>query len=190
MQQSPVRPGRIPGEPGIWILVLGDLFVFALFFGTFAYYRLGEPALFRAAQDRLEQGLGLTNTLLLLTSSWCVARALEAMRTGRHQTAPWAVLAAMAMGAGFVAVKAVEYSHKIQAGLLPSSNDFYMLYFVFTGIHLIHVLVGLVLLSFMRRWVASPAGGHAAALAECAAIFWHLVDVLWVVLFAIFYLHR
>lgn len=179
---------HLPGEAGIWILVIGDLFVFALFFGTVAYYRIGQVALFSASQAMLEQGFGLANTLLLLTSSLCVAKAVEAMRAGAHTTASRLVGAAMAMGAGFVAIKATEYAHKLGAGVLPTTNDFFMLYFVFTGIHLVHVIAGLVLLSLMRGWVGKADGN--SALAECGAIFWHLVDVLWIILFAIFYLHR
>lgn len=182
--------GHIPGEPGLWVLVLGDLFVFGLFFGTIAYYRLGEPALFAASQARLDQLSGLVNTLLLLTSSWCIVQALHAARRGDRRAAPRWTGFAMVLGVGFVAIKANEYGHKVAAGLLPTTNDFFMLYFVFTGIHLVHVLVGLAVLALVRRGVARPLTAPQLKLVEGAAVFWHMVDILWVILFALFYLVR
>lgn len=185
-----IRTSRIPGEPGIWILVFGDLLVFGLFFGTFAYYRLQEPVLFAASQGALNQGLGLANTLLLLTSSLCVVLGIAAARARRMIIAPRWIGAAITMGLGFVVIKAVEYSEKLGAGIYPATNDFYMLYFAFTAIHLVHVLVGIGVLSFLRPRLAKMTTPEQFAIAEGCAIFWHLVDILWVVLFAIFYLHR
>jgi nitric oxide reductase NorE protein len=182
--------GRIPGEAGLWILIFGDLMVFGLFFGTFAYYYQQQPDLFRASQATLNQSLGLLNTLLLLTSSYFVVRGLNAVRRGDGITAQRWILVAMVLGLGFVAVKAVEYGEKIHAGIFPVTNDFYMLYFGFTGIHLSHVLVGLGALAFLRSRLPKMAETRQFAVAEGCTIFWHLVDILWVVLFAIFYLHR
>ncbi|KPF81158.1 hypothetical protein IP78_05765 [Brevundimonas sp. AAP58] len=187
---SGFKKGRVPGEVGLWILIFGDLIVFGLFFGTFAYYYLQQPDLFRAAQGELNQILGLLNTLLLLTSSYLVVKGLNAARRGEGVPAQRWTLAAIVFGLGFVAVKAVEYSEKIQAGIYPVTNDFFMLYFGFTGIHLGHVIVGLGALAFLRARLPNMAESQNFAIAEGCTIFWHLVDVLWVVLFAIFYLHR
>lgn len=182
--------GRIPGEAGIWILVFGDLLVFGIFFGTFAYYHLQQPNVFRASQAALNQGLGLFNTMLLLTSSMFVVLGLEAARHDRAAVGRRWVAFAMLLGVGFIGVKAVEYSEKLGAGIYPVSNNFYMLYFAFTGIHLVHVIVGLGVLAFLRSRIANRLTPNEAAIMEGCAIFWHLVDILWVVLFAIFYLHR
>jgi nitric oxide reductase NorE protein len=182
---------RVPGEAGIWVLVFGDLTIFALFFGTFTFYRGLEPELFRSSQLVLNRPLGVLNTLLLLTSSWLVVGAVESMRAGGPRRAGHLLLGAISCGAGFVAVKYFEYGAALRGGFTPATNDFFMFYFVLTGIHLLHLLIGLGVLSWMlsrtRRTAAAPGG---IATFECGAIFWHLVDLLWVVLFALLYLMR
>jgi nitric oxide reductase NorE protein len=181
---------RIPGEPGLWIIIFGDLAVFSVFFTLFPYYRLAEPDLFARSQALLSQTFGLANTLLLLTSSWAVAAAMSAARDARAQDAVRKVSLGMLCGAGFVVLKAFEYAAKVSAGIRPSTNDFFMLYFAFTGVHLIHVVIGLGALSLFRARAAKLTTPVGLALMEGCAIFWHLVDLLWVVLFALFYLHR
>lgn len=180
---------RVPGEEGVWVIILGDLLVFSLFFGTYAYYRALEPAQFAAAQAHMVQAFGLLNTLLLLTSSLAVVLAIEAARAGRAAPARRHATVAMLLGAGFVVVKYFEYGDKVRDGLLPSTNNFYMLYFTFTAVHLLHVCAGLAALAFVRARVARPLTPGALAAVESCALFWHLIDILWVVLFAIFYLH-
>ena len=182
--------GEIPGEAGIWVLIFGDLLVFGVFFATFAFYRLQQPALFRASQQTLEQSLGILNTLLLLTSSLFLVLGIHAARTDRPSFARRWILLTMALGLCFIAVKALEYSDKIHAGIYPVANNFYMLYFAFTGIHLVHVTVGLGVLAFLRSRIAVGSSASNLSIIESCALFWHLVDILWVVLFAIFYLHR
>lgn len=190
MAPAPAKAsGHIPGEPGLWILVMGDLFVFALLFGTVAYYRLESPAIFHASQPTLNQLLGLTNTIALLTSSLFVVLALGAARAARASARLWTA-AALALGLLFVVLKLLEYAQKSADGLLPDTNIFFMLYFVLTGMHLVHVLIGLIALLVMYRTLRRPHAPEGLKIAECCAIFWHMVDVLWVVLFAIFYLHR
>lgn len=185
----PVTP-RIPGESGIWVVVLGDLFVFALLFGTVGYDRMGDPALFHAGAAQMNRVLGLVNTLALLTSSLCVARAIEAVRARHPDAARRWIAGAGALGVLFVAIKAGEYHEKAAAGFWPDTDIFFTLYYVLTGMHLVHVLVGLVALALMYRGVARARTAAEIQLIECGAVFWHLVDVLWVFLFAIFYLHR
>ena len=95
----------------------------------------------------------------------------------------------MLCGLGFVVIKAFEYHDKWASGITIQTDDFFMLYFVFTGIHLVHVFIGLLILTFVATVARHP--GNAAGrivLIECGALFWHLVDLLWVILFALFYL--
>lgn len=185
------RVPRVPGEPGVWVLIFGDMLFFAALFGTFGYYDLQERAIFANAQHQLSQGLGLLNTLLLLTSSLLVALGVAAGRDGRHPAARRCFAGALMLGGGFVVVKAVEYGDKISAGIYPTTSDFFMLYFALTGVHLMHVLAGLALLIFARSQIGTPrSSSPISVLVESAAIFWHLVDMLWVMLFAILYLHR
>ena len=189
-RQAAAGHGRhIPGEPGLWVMIFGDLLVFSLFFLTFADYRISEHALFAAGRAQLSQDLGLLNTLLLLTSSFAVASGLQALRAGKVGQARRATLAGIVLGLGFVAVKFFEYHAKFAAGLYPTTNDFFMFYFAFTGIHLIHVLIGLGALGFIRHSCQLPLTTGRLAAVEACAVFWHLVDILWVILFAVVYLH-
>lgn len=184
------QAGHIPGEAGLWIMILGDMMVFGLFFVTFAVYRIDQSALFGGSQVQLNQAIGLLNTLLLLTSSLAVAIAVQALRAGRPASARRAVTMGIALGLGFVGLKAIEYGEKFAVGITPTTNDFFMFYFAFTAVHLLHVLVGLGALLFLRsRCIPSVTPGGLSVVEGCG-VFWHLVDVLWVVLFAIFYLHH
>ncbi|CAN5392419.1 cytochrome c oxidase subunit 3 family protein [soil metagenome] len=185
------RTRHLPGEEGIWLFILGDMMVFALFFLTFVYYRGTDVATYVAAQKGLNEGLGLLNTLFLLTSSWFVALAVRGMRAGGGARTPWLIAAAMLCGLAFVVVKFIEYREKFAAGITVLTNEFFMFYFMFTGIHLIHVLIGLGVLTYLLLLSRKPlpAAGDISAF-ESGAAFWHLVDLLWVVLFALLYLVR
>jgi len=185
------RPAdHVPGEEGIWVFIFGDLVVFGLFFVTYCYYRSGAVALYTASQHQLDQMLGLTNTILLLTSSWFIASALERARQGaRH--ADRLILGGIACGAGFVVVKFFEYSAKVASGITLNSSEFYIFYYMYTGIHLLHVIIGLGVLTYLYSIARQSAtsAGHIRIL-EGGAVFWHLVDVLWIILFALLYVAR
>ncbi|MFI1052211.1 cytochrome c oxidase subunit 3 [Streptomyces griseoruber] len=183
---APQHHRHIPGEPGLWIFLFGDMIMFSVFFGFVAVLHGRHPTMFRASQQALHPDLGLLNTLLLLTASALVARGLQQLRSGRPaRTLPWALLCAL----GFAALKGSEYALVIQDGHTPTSNDFFMYYFVFTGIHLAHLTIGLgaltVLIVLSRRPALSRGG---LLVAEGAAAYWHMVDLLWLVLFPLFYL--
>jgi nitric oxide reductase NorE protein len=182
---------RIPGEEGIWVFVLGDMTVFALFFATFMYSRGKNPDTFARDHASLNVALGTVNTVLLLTSSLFVVLAAHRVVAGVHRSAPRLFTAALACGLGFVVVKAVEWVRLFGEGKTVGSGEFFSYYFMFTGIHLAHVLIGCVVLSRLiaitRR---NELTGRTAMLCEAGGIFWHMVDLLWVVLFALFYLMR
>lgn len=180
---------HLPGEPGVWIIVIGDLILFSLFFGVFLSYRADDVALYLKSQQALNQGCGAINTLLLLTSSWFVVRAIHFAKAGDAPEARALITRAMLCGSGFVGVKIFEYSEKIMAGISVSTNDFFMFYFVLTGIHFLHLLIGMGVLAFIRaRTGRAHLTSGDIALLECGASFWHLVDVLWIVLFPLLYL--
>lgn len=178
---------RIPGEVGIWVLIGGELLAFSAFFLVFAYYRGLDTALFDAGREQLDHRIGLVNTLILLTSSLFVALGVVRVREGRPGAARWFRLA-LACGGGFAALKAVEYGQKVAAGITPLTNDFFMYYFAFTGIHLLHVVIGSGALLFAIGATGREPSESRTMIVECTAIFWHLVDLLWIILFALFYL--
>jgi nitric oxide reductase NorE protein len=182
------RP-HIPGELGIWVFIAGDLVLFSLLFFLFLQYRAGQETLFVESQRHLNQALGLVNTLLMLSSSWLVASAVQAARRQQSQISSRCFALALACGAGFIVVKYFEYSEKIRAGFTLNSNDFFMYYYVYTGMHLIHVVIGMGVLATLTVYSRSSRfTADKIQHLESGASFWHLVDLLWIVLFALLYL--
>jgi len=182
---------RLSGDLVIWLLILAELLTFGIFFMAYAFMRVGQVSLFNASQVTLDLHIGGINTLLLITSSWAVARAVQAVRRDRNHTgANWLVVALLC-GGTFLILKTLEYINKIQAGIDVSTNDFYLFYFMLTGFHYLHVIVGMVMLSllwfFTRRGQYGRDNCHAL---ETGAAFWHLVDLLWIILFPLVYVMR
>ncbi|HET8871126.1 MAG TPA: cytochrome c oxidase subunit 3, partial [Aquabacterium sp.] len=164
---------RLPGDLVIWLLILAELLTFGIFFLTYAFKRVGQVALFNASQATLDLHTGCINTLLLISSSWAVARSVNAVRRNRSTSAAkWLSLALMC-GAGFLVLKSLEYLAKLRAGIDVSTNDFYLFYFMLTGFHFLHVVVGMVILSilwfFTRRGQYGRDNCHAL---ETGAAFW------------------
>lgn len=180
---------RIPGEQGTWVFLFGDMLVFAVFFGTFLVERASAPELFDQGRRTLQLNVGLINTLVLLTSSLCVVVYLGALRSGSGGLATRAVSAAIGSGVLFVALKVSEYVSLGAAGHGPGASDFYLYYFILTGLHLLHVCVGIgVLVALLGQARVSEVSSTRMALIEGGACFWHLVDLLWIVLFPLLYL--
>ena len=181
--------GHVPGEPGLWVFLLGDMTVFGLFFTAFVYYRAQEPVLYSASQALLDRNFATLGTLLLLTSSLMVLRGVQYVRARTPQRAPACFAVAWLLGAGFALLKGLEYADKIDAGIGLTSNAFFTFYFMLTGIHLAHVVIGLVLLALVWRRARQPAGAAGSMLlVEGGASYWHMVDLLWIVLFPLLYL--
>lgn len=188
-QTSPQR--HIPGEAGLWAFIFGDMCVFALFFAVFVFYRGQAPELFAASQATLNSHYGAFNTILLLTSSWFVILAMNAARQSLRKPALLFFLLAFLCGAGFSVVKFLEYGEKIHAGITLTTNDFYMYYYIFTGLHFVHVIIGMVLLLFVMVKVNRTANlNDDMTFFEVGASYWHMVDLLWVILFPLIYLMR
>jgi nitric oxide reductase NorE protein len=186
-----VKPRRLPGVDGIWVFIGADSVIFAILFLTFMQDRLKNPALFEASRHTLNMNLGGIDTLILLTSSWSVALAIQALKRDLIDRVPRYLLGGVLTGLMFVVSKSIEYFQKFAHGLTPGTNPFYMWYFTLTGIHLAHVLLGTSLLAFL--WVRSLRGAYSSsrrAVPESVASFWHLVDLLWIVLFPLLYLMK
>ena len=190
--QPTAPPRRVPGEAGVWIFIFGDMCVFAVFFAVFLHARIDDPAQFALDQAELNQNLGAVNTLLLLLSSLFVVLAMRAVHSvTQTRLAPVFVLGAILCGAGFLVVKVVEYAEKIDHGITPQTSDFFMYYFVFTGLHAFHLVIGLLVLVVMARLARKPQlEPYQHAFFEGGACFWHMVDLLWIVLFPLLYLVR
>ena len=185
--RSSVR-GHLPGEPSMWFFVIGDLIIFGVYFASYVYYRGVDPDMFLQSQARLNLDIGALNTIVLLTSSLFVALGTSAARAGKTSDAKKLFVVALALGVAFPLLKLFEYVPEITAGMTPGTNLFFMYYFVMTGLHLCHVLLGLVILSFVIRNLRGPT--PKMTFVETGATYWHMVDVLWLVLFALLYVMR
>ena len=182
---------RMPGEPGIWMFIFGDMLVFSLFFGVYAWYRQEQIAVFAEGQAHLSQWLGALNTFFMLSSSWFVASAVQMARRNRAGACTAGFALGVACAVGFGIVKYFEWGAKIHAGIGLSTSDFFMYYFVFTGIHFMHVIIGGGVLTYMALYARS--GNFTPAKIrnlESGASFWHVVDLLWIVLFPLVYVMR
>ncbi len=192
MDAAEDRVEHLPVETGVWIVVLGELSLFTLFFVTFLYYRALSPEVFEASSALLNRDLGALNTLLLLASSWCVASAATALGVVDDSRRVLAYLTgAIACGLAFVGIKIFEYSSVVASGINVATDEFFMFYFMLTGIHLMHLVVGLVLLvaiTLHLRRALPPGQSINAELVGFAFCFWHMIDIVWIILFPLFYL--
>ncbi len=192
-EMAPAKgPQNVYDEIGLWMAILADLTIFTLMFGTVFYYRSFDTELYNQSQQLLNQPIALINTLFLMTSSFFVVLAVRQAKKLEWPRARKLVLVAVAFGLGFVAMKYIEYGQKFDAGITLRTNEFFMFYFMTTFLHLVHVVIGLAALLVIRKGfpdsgVAAP--GRLMAL-EAAGVFWHMVDLLWVVLMAVVYLAR
>src|SRR3546814_756194 len=152
-------------------------------------YRGQHHALFLQSQQHLNQGIAVINTVVLLSSSLFVALATGAARNGKVRDAFHLFGLAVALGAAFPILKMFEWIPEISAGLTPGTNLFFMYYYVMTGMHLCHVLLGLAILGFVMRDL-HVSQRPDIRFVETGATYWHMVDVLWLVLFALLYLLR
>ena len=189
---APTGARHVPGEPGLWVLLFGDMLVFTVFFGVYLTKRGQHRELFAQSQDALNRNLGAINTLVLLTSSLLVVFAVHAQRSDRlRPLASRLMLGAFGVGSLFVVIKAIEYHEKVSAGITPGTDEFFMYYFVLTGLHLAHVVIGLIVLLALSRLARNPEPSKSHfAFVEGGGCFWHMVDLLWIIIFPLLFLVR
>ncbi len=183
-------PRRLPAEPGIWLFIFGDLLVFGYIYLVYLNYWHQDKEIFSRSQRELSLGLGIIYTVLLLTSSLFMATAMAALRDRDRARASRFAATAFACGAAFALLKAFEYHNKIDAGITPETNHFFLFYFILTGTHLMHLLIGLTALIFFFAVCrqTSPISPLRMKLAEGCGCFWHMVDMIWITIFPLVYL--
>jgi nitric oxide reductase NorE protein len=175
------RPGQLPGELMMWVLILSELAVFGAGLLAFLAVRLTDPAGFAEAQTHLHRTGAAANTLVLVTSGWLAALATRAAETGDIRRLRLLLAPAILLGAVFLVLKGSEYADLFAQGIGTETHAFYTFSFLLTGFHAAHVLAGMVLLALVG-WLASPKA------VETGAAFWHMVDLVWVLLFPVVYL--
>ena len=187
----PAQPGagRIPGSKAMWVGIFCEITEFALLFAVFFVARAHHPEAFQAGPERLSLLAGTGYTLMLLTSGWCVARALHAMRRGdRRATVRW-MLAGFVFGLGYPTIKVFELQRNFALGLDGSAGVFIVSYYYLTFTHLVHVFWGLL----GMLWVITRTGFGAYTQEEHSgleafACYWHITDMIWLMIFPMFYI--
>jgi cytochrome c oxidase subunit 3 len=187
---------------GMWVFLGSETLLFMGLFVLYVAYRAEFPRGFGEAIAHNTLVLGTINTMVLLGSSYSVASSLHALRNGRRGLSLTLLALTIVLGATFVVIKVVEYRKHFAEGIYPGgvghfftehtspgAIQFFTLYFVTTGLHAAHVIVGMLILSFMAYQIVTrvitPEVPHRL---ELGAIYWHLVDVIWIFLWPIYYL--
>ena len=173
--------GQLPGELLMWVLILSELAVFGAGLIAFLSVRLTDPAGFAEAQSHLHRTGAAANTLVLVTSGWLAALAAKAAEAGQLRRLRLLLVPAILLGAVFLILKGTEYADLFAQGIGTETHAFYMFSFLLTGFHAAHVLAGMVLLALVG-WLGTPKA------VETGAAFWHMVDLIWVLLFPVVYL--
>jgi nitric oxide reductase NorE protein len=171
------------------VFILGDMLMFGVFFAAFLVQRSQSPEVFAHSRADLTVAFGAINTVVMLTSSLFVATAVRAHRAGRRADARRLVAFAGACAATFAVIKITEWGIKLGAGHTPGQNLFFTYYYLLTGIHFLHLTIGSVVLAYWWRLLGRPPSGSGERrIVESCATYWHMVDLLWVVLFPVLYL--
>jgi nitric oxide reductase NorE protein len=187
------KPAKfVPGQPDMWAFVLFETLVFTAYFGFYLFYRARSTELFLHSQAQLDLRIGVLNTLVLLLSSWSVARCVQSSRAGAYRAALRDVLITAAFAAAFLFFKVFEWARLVRIGNGLDSNDFFTYYFFLTGIHFVHLLIGFVVLGVVVYQLRSSARREQKLQEniETCATYWHTVDFLWVLIFALLYVVR
>jgi cytochrome c oxidase subunit 3 len=192
---------RESAKLGMWIFLLTEILLFGGLFVAYSIYRSWNPDMFHNAHVYLNVELGTLNTIVLITSSLTVALSIRALQLNQKRQAAVLLAVTIALAFTFLVVKYFEYSHKFHLGQLPGkyytfqgiagSNPhvFFSMYFLMTGLHGIHVTAGIVFLCLMlRNTIKGKYSSEYYTPVEMGGLYWHLVDMIWIFLFPLFYL--
>lgn len=174
---------ELPGELMMWVLIVSELLVFGAALIACLAVRAIDPLAYAADQARLDQTAAAANTLALVTSGFFAAVAVRARRSGRRTVARYWLLGAGSLGIVFLAVKGHEYASKAALGIDIDTSPFFTFYYLITGFHALHVVAGLVLLALV-------AWADRVRNMEAGVAFWHMIDLVWVLLLPVIYILR
>jgi nitric oxide reductase NorE protein len=187
LEETPTR--FVPGQPDMWFFVLFETLLFTGYFSVYLVSRTQSQDLYLQSQSELDLRIGVFNTIALLLSSWAIARCVQAAREGAYRPALTNALLTIAFGLVFLVSKILEWVHEVRIGNTFTSDEFFSHYFFLTSIHCIHVLIGFVVLGVVVYQLWSPVR-RSQQLVETCATYWHTVDFLWVLIFALLYVVR
>jgi cytochrome c oxidase subunit 3 len=186
---------------GMWIFLSTEILLFAVLFTAYAIYRFLFPVGFEEASKLAHVAMGATNTVVLITSSLTVALAIHYARHGENRKVVGLLAITIGFGAVFMVLKGYEYYHHYLEGQLPGRlyhfagvqgpgvSMYFTVYFLMTGLHGLHVLIGMSLLAWVavRAWRNEFGPGYSTPV-ELSGLYWHLVDLIWIFLFPLLYL--
>ncbi|MBE9568671.1 MAG: cytochrome c oxidase subunit 3 family protein [Proteobacteria bacterium] len=184
-------PRLLPGDFAIWFFIFAELLVFGIAFISYAVVRVQNVEMFNEFQLTLNRELGAANTLLLITASYFVVRAIHAIRKDDVRGCVRWLYASLGCGAGFLLLKSVEYYGKFSEGINLSTNTFYMFYLSLTMFHFLHVILGMIILFAVA--IKAQLGHYKSTEhtgVETGASYWHMVDLVWIILFPLVYIIR
>lgn len=186
---------------GMWVFLVTELLFFGGAFAAYSVYRGWYPEAFGAASRELDIVLGATNTAVLITSSLTMALAVHAAQTGERGRLITFLVVTTLLGAVFLGIKGVEYAHKFAEHHVPGpafqfepehfahAQIFFSIYFVLTGLHALHMIVGLGLMAWMLIWTCrGRITREYTSPIEISGLYWHFVDIVWIFLFPLLYL--
>jgi cytochrome c oxidase subunit III len=184
---------------GMWLFLFTELILFGGMFLVYAVYRFSHPVEFQYAARELDTMVGTVNTIILLTSSLTVAMSITAIQQGKRSFARMLVAITIVLALAFLVNKYFEWGHKFAIGLYPGAPEllakpsgvilFFGLYYVMTGLHALHVIIGMAILAVMWRFIGKGVITPTRFVRlEAGALYWHLVDIIWIFLFPLFYL--
>lgn len=179
---------RLPGDIAMWFFILAELLVFAIFFIGFSVAEQLNADMFIAGKQQLHPEAGLANTIALITSSFIVAISLPMMHRGQGKKAAFTLVVAQLVAVIYLVIKLWEYQALFNVDIDIETNTFFTLYFLITFFHFMHVLLGMVILTFIAikaakgEYQSDNMSGY-----ESGACYWHMVDLLWIILFPLIY---
>jgi cytochrome c oxidase subunit III len=189
------------GKLGMWLFLVTEVMLFGVLFAGFGLYHYLYPEMFKEAHHHLNRILGAVNTVVLLISSLTMALAIAYIQRDMRERCKQMLLITLALAGVFLVIKAFEYHHKIHDLILPgkffaaegfkSSNValFFSFYFVMTGLHALHVVIGMgAIIWIYRRVSAGIYNSHSFGGVEFVGLYWHIVDLIWIFLFPLLYL--
>ena len=186
---------------GMWVFLVTEVLFFGGLFATYMIYRGWYPDAFAAASHELDVTLGTINTVVLITSSLTMALAVHAAQLGQRKALMLFLIVTMILGAAFLGIKSVEYYHKFAEHHVPGpdfqfeqehirhAQIFFSLYFVMTGLHAIHMIIGIGIMLVMLYWAWNGTiTAEYSSPIEISGLYWHFVDIVWIFLFPLLYL--
>ena len=174
---------------GMWLFLGTEILLFGGLFAAYAIFRAKYPEMFAEQHEELNKQMGAINTCILIFSSLTMAMGVTAIKRGKQKLTAILLLVTIICGLGFGAVKYFEYSAKFSHHIYPDTSIFFSLYFLMTGLHMLHVFIGLLILATM--FVLTLKGKFTSEYntpIEVGGLYWHLVDLIWIYLFPLLYL--